>query len=391
MGMLCHIDSRQVEALCRFNQPSHMKIPTASVVAQPAVVIRSGPLLNYDDVPEAGLGPKCSKKRQILKRHQPRRFPVVFEEVSDEECWPDLHQEPNQLDADEDQWSCASCTFLNAVALPACEMCGQSRHASVVHTPVQDTHIQGHRETANFHRTRGGGWPSVLQSVESSWDLCDQSSMASMVDVAKLSDLECANKGDIEVVTPANVLEAEFFEIFSETASHLADGHRHGDCASVASSWHHVQEGCQDDASVASSWLDVGDLADIEPPSQHPHALSCSGISGEVLTLNCKHSGRAIVQHTNSDTLDAAEKLQEDLQPPSNTSSAGTTWSSIVSTTGSAGIFEPKNRRVSMPPLARRSAPKQKTWDTELDGDCFGDDQDVRGCARSNRSYRSRR
>jgi len=142
---------------------------------------------------------------------------------------------------------------------------------------------------------------------------------------------------------------------------------------------------------VASSWLDVGDLADIEPPSQHPHALSCSGISGEVLTLNCKHSGRAIVQHTNSDALDAAEKLQEDLQPPSNTSSAGTTWSSIVSTTGSAGIFEPKSRRVSMPPLARRSAPKQKTWDTELDGDCFGDDQDVRGCVRSNRSYRSRR
>jgi len=380
-----------VEALCRWDRPSRPKEPTKEVVVIPRTP--AGPSLNSDDVPEAGFAGRSFRRTQVSQKHRPSCFQTVVEGNEENSEWPCSHDDELLPEADkqlEVQWQCASCTFLNDALMSVCEMCDRHRTRSArgtAVTPEAQAVASSDKKEGNAPPSEkafvGRKWPSLQQSLcqatEKSWEFCEQSSVASsMVDVARLADVDASCKDaavTLEAAAPAAVSAAELFDIMSDSGSHAAapaedcspelydimsntgpltaDKER-TDTSSMASWWHldassevSKVDGQGKCASVASSWVDVGNLADFEGhPEQDPKIKIANG---------------------------------------------ATSWSALVSEAGSAGrIKAPSCSGVPVPPLTRCQAPRKKAPAPEVEDEDF-DDQDGRGRGRASRQYRRRR
>lgn len=362
------------------------------------------PSLNYDDAPEAGFTACRQRRRQ---KHRPSRFHTVFEEQGEEKNWENYPEVQKLETSIDEQWSCVLCTFLNRSDLLRCEMCDQPRvpltddsvlpPARYLLSPTAcEVSMDNIKDKPD--KTRGIKWPSLLQSVEKSWDLCDQSSMASsMIDVAKLEDVEGAREDAIEAITIGEST-AEFFDIFSETGSQLG-GTDTGDIASVASSWYHAAkvlgatqaESQSDIASVASSWLDVGNLVDVNDASETNSCIETSLTYSWLEVNNSTDLAMKTVQPSESEdsaTLVIPGKALKD-QAAATGRFGGTTWSSVVSHAGTKDKAQiPKRSSMLVPPLVRRPPLPKKKSEAMDPCDEFFEDRDERGCARAHRQYR---
>lgn len=383
--------------MCRWDRPSRPKELTKEPVTVLSNRTPAGPSLNYDDVPEAGFRSGFNRRirfgsslAQNSQKHIPCRFQTVAEE-NEEHRDDELSPEADQWV--EAQWPCASCTFLNNALINVCEMCGQQRVPAfkdilvnpgiqVVTSINQDEQAPAPANETNFV---GRKWPSLQQSLqqatEKSWEFCEQSSMASsMVDVARLADVDADCKDvapiletdcPVEVssvelydimsdtgshaVGPAEGCSPELYDIMSNTGSHNADKDR-VDTSSMASWWHvdssseaSKADGPGNCASAASSWVDVGNLADFEGHSE------------------------------------------QDEDPKTIVARGATSWSSLVSEVGDPGrIKAPRRSGVPVPPLTRSQASRKKAPALEVVDEDF-DDQDGRGRCRASRQYRRRR
>lgn len=411
----CRTALRQVETLRQIN---FMKTRPPQAAA-PARVAAS-PLLNCDDIPEVAFKGRAkafggSRRGQVRHKHQAGCFQTVFEVNDEDEDWPEIGQrdwqETDQQFRADVQWLCAFCTFMNASALPVCEMCERPRvppvpdvaaHAIcelVVREPaaceVSATGGSDAQPTVTFVGARK--WPSLMQAAEKSWDLCSQSSMASsIVDVAILADLDGADKDGplaLEAIAPIEVRPSELFDNFSETGSQRG-GADCGDASSVTSSWCHVAA-CEDDeaqshgdnASVASSWIAVGDLADIEAKPWETTKTS-SKLCWLEVAAPFDLEGKPV--ESLNDVCDSSVSKQN--HPAWKRCPGVATWSAVASASGNGCKLEaPSLSGVPVPPLVRRQAPPKKKAALEVDDQVFFDDQDGRGQGRCNRSYRRRR
>lgn len=344
-------------------------MPAAAAMRTPGV---AGPFLNCDDIPEAGVGHRVCKHRALVTHGC---FPTVFEEDDEGEDWQALAERQVQQETGKEPWSCGSCTFLNAAALHTCEVCDRSRTfppalrdgASATPGPPTCWNPVENVVVDPKPFLCGQKWPSLRQAAEKSWDLCEQSSIASsMVDVAKIADLEeswqpfqqpCMTSSTVDVAKMAD-LEAE---------------------------------NNFDNVSIASSWLDVGSVANINAASEPIFCVETSSMSS---WLEISESTDIVetMEITSSEDLGACSSPKQGECVASNIPIGGTRWSSVVSAVGTRAKLNTPNRAgVVVPPLVRRPVlPKAKVDAAGPDGELF-DDQDGRGCARANRRYRKRR
>jgi hypothetical protein len=309
----------------------------------------------------------------------------------------DFSQEAEQQK--KDQWPCESCTFLNHIVLTVCEMCDQHRIEPV---PVRamvgepQVSIDSMREESAFPTSgrapiAGKKWPSLQQAVEKSWDFCEQSSVASSaIDTARLADVEDAHEDvarNVKVTDQTHACPAECYDIFSDTGSRRADDDI-SDVTSMAS-WLHLatsseafKANCQaENTSVASSWVDVGNLADFEADNEKAGLVETSSIA----------ASREIVEQLGSCDGNSLGSPQ-----PCGVKRLGargaTSWSSLVAATGgTGGVKIPMRPGVPMPPLTRCQAPRKKAVALDSEDVECEDDQDGRGRARAGRKYRQRR
>merc|ERR1712187_474447 len=145
----------------------------------------------------------------------------------------------------------------------------------------------------------------------------------------------------------------------------------YSDTTSMAS-WLHVattsecfkEKRQSESASVASSWMDVGDLADFEAEHEKTGTIDISS------TSTCHEV--------------AAQPSKCEVHVGS------TTWSSLVSKKNNTENIHTLIRpRVPMPPLTRCQAPRKKP--APVEDEEFEDDQDGRGRGRASRKHRQRR
>merc|ERR1712050_798149 len=95
-------------------------------------------------------------------------------------------------------------------------MCGQHCSESFFATAVDtNTEVAAcNNGSARFHL--GKQWPALRQAAEKTWDLCDQSSLASsMVDVARIAELEGVQEGD-ESIAPIKFRQANFRDVLCD-------------------------------------------------------------------------------------------------------------------------------------------------------------------------------
>mmetsp|Transcript_1353 Transcript_1353/g.2391 ORF Transcript_1353/g.2391 Transcript_1353/m.2391 type:complete len:410 (-) Transcript_1353:79-1308(-) len=407
---ICLITSRQVEALCRYDRPSQRL--NREFKKEPVTVVPkrtpASPSLNFNDVPEAGFtvhriksygkahgGLRVRVRPSKAARDSPG-CPTVLEENEENEEWPYSHDDelvPEAAKEVQAQWPCACCTFLNDALMNVCELCDQPRTPTMPATtmfPEAQVVTDSKNEKAAVPASEGKlgrNWPSLRQSLqqatEKSWDFCEQSSVASsMVDVATLADVDGLHKDvamPVKVVPPAEVSSAEFFDIMSDTGSQAAApaevcsaelydimstsgsqvaDKEQGDTSSMAS-WLHLGAASEvsntDDqgncASAASSWVDIGNLADFEG---HPEPDDATA-----------RGARSVA-----------------------------TWSSLVSERGSMGrVTVPSRSGVPVPPLRRCQAARKKDKKAAVlqEDDEHYDDQDGRARGRASQRYRRRR
>lgn len=188
------------------------------------------------------------------KKFVPLRFPAVAED--------------HEMEPETEDWVCKSCGAANLWALLTCEGCGHRRTSDA--SIVDDTNLASLAASAPQHPPKSGRilglrkWPSLQQAAEKSWEICDQSSVASsMIDIARLSDLEGTHDNIASVVDVAVDAESCLHDICQPTGPGESAGSEHADDeVSLADSWCHASK--LDLASVASSWQDVGHLPDVE-------------------------------------------------------------------------------------------------------------------------------
>lgn len=207
-------------------------------------------------LPAAGMPPSGGRRR---KKFVPLRFQTVSE---------DHEMEPETLD-----WVCKGCGEANLRALLTCEGCGQRRGATGASesSTIDDTNLASFAALAPQQPPKAGRilglrkWPSLQQAAERSWEICDQSSVASsMIDIARLSDLEGTHDNMSSIVVDAAVdAESCLHDSCQPTGPGEPAVSEHADDeVSLADSWCHASK--LDLASVASSWQDVGHLPDVE-------------------------------------------------------------------------------------------------------------------------------
>jgi len=316
------------------------------------------PRLNYDDTPEVGFGAvglKCSVRRtgRSKKWHyqklQPSSVETIFEEDWRTGDWPNYPEDQAHPATDEAQWSCASCTFLNAGASSHCQMCDRERGLLSATEEVQwscasCTFVNfgalprckmcerphrppAHTELAHVEPAptlSAQKWPSLQQSAGKCWDLCcEQSSMASW-DFCEQSSIASS------VVDVSKIAELEDDVHF-------------------------------DNLSAVSSWLDVGSPEDMEWPSE---ANSCVEVSTE----------HVVSEETNAVARQTSDAMQRELK----------TWLSVAS--GAVNYVNPSatNRPGEFipPRVSHPKTPKfKKVLVADLDDEIF-EDQDGRGYAR---------
>jgi len=322
--------------------------------------------LNCEDLPEV----RCVKINNVKLRYGkraarayaalPAYFQPVFEEEEDDEEEP---QEQTQVDVEAESWPCSFCTFLNAAQLPDCEMCGLPRR-SIAHQ-VATVDPQPTLSPCSVYKSGAIAglrkWPSLQQASQRSWEICEQSSTtSSMLDVGRMADLQGPSEhgsAPFEMILGIGLEQTEGLDCVSKDRSL--------DETSSMVSWCRVEapHGQGDGSSVASSWLDVGNLADVEgastnAPPEWQHRSGFAVPQGQV-----KRGG-------------------------------ATAWSTVASAAAVAtpvGMATcPRCPKAPMPPWVHRQAPqkqKQKPAPIEEEDDDFYDDQDGRGRPRCNRRF----
>lgn len=159
---------------------------------------KAGPFLNTDDVPDlfAGGARRKTAKPNHRQNGQPRRVlgapmaaamqPVPEHMNAYNGDWnstDDCHAEC------ELPWACSQCTFLNAGALKACEMCERPANRPVVEPSI------GEQVSQVADRLLGNGcdsaWPRLAEADTTSWIDCDVSSVASSwLDVGTFEEVD---------------------------------------------------------------------------------------------------------------------------------------------------------------------------------------------------------
>jgi len=174
------------------------------------------------------------------------------------------------MEGETEDWVCKSCGDANLWALLTCEGCGLRRTVGAADAiALADTNscltIMDHQHPRKTGAILGlRKWPSLQQAAEKSWEICDQSSVASSImDIARLSDLEGTNDHMSSVVDAALDAESRLRDTSqpARLGESISSGHA-DDEVSLADSW--CQAAKLDLASVASSWQDVGNLHDID-------------------------------------------------------------------------------------------------------------------------------
>jgi len=273
---LCAINSRQVEALCRFAPLPKMPSEKPSFLqAEGPVLLPPGPSLNYDDLPEAGFGsrPKfaCRQGRKRAPQARAKASVTCFKPVPEEEQWSDDRESTFEPE-EEVAWPCPSCTFLNIGSARECEMCSQT-------APDQSEPLDGPAVSGQQVPTGKRAWPSLVQAVNPAWDACDQSSVAA---------------GDIGELTEARIAELSNLPGQHVAAQQFGNASQAGEDVSVAGSWLKMEDNAVEEFAVASelgdnasvaaswlcveyaetasmaSWLDVAPVAEVEPMASKP-------------------------------------------------------------------------------------------------------------------------
>lgn len=174
-----------------------------------ATRIAVGPALNIDDAPEASIGhvwPRRSSGRLTLAQRGARRtgarlvthhsLNLVHEHSTLSAHTLEEQHGGDELAeaADEQPWACSACTFVNAGALPMCEMCATRRHQPAVPATQAEQLGQLPEDVAS--------WPSLEKSADRNFALCEVSSAASTWQLVGDEDDACSTASFIVVGDP---------------------------------------------------------------------------------------------------------------------------------------------------------------------------------------------
>jgi len=194
----------RAEALCFAQPPRRLKPSPGAWVRQPARPPRqpAHPELNWNDAPEALLTsarrgrPGCRSQAFRGERRLPGSVLQPLREEMDTVEGAPFSGAETASDGEEAPWACPACTFENAGALPACEMCGHSA-ASTQAQPAAEQPTPALEPLADGNAS----WPTLAAAADTAWDFAEVSSVgSSWLDVADLGELVGTEAADDFVI-----------------------------------------------------------------------------------------------------------------------------------------------------------------------------------------------